>query len=47
MNVILQTVLAVVMGATLYVLARRIAKPVADLLDDRSQVSYHIYKGAT
>jgi len=32
-----ETVLAVVMGATLYVLARRIAKPVADLLDDRSQ----------
>ena len=39
LNIVLQTVLAGVMGATLYVLARKISQPVREFLDGRSQVS--------
>ena len=35
-----QTVLAVVMGTTLYVLGKRVSKPIADMLDARYQVGY-------
>ena len=36
--VVLQTLLAVVMGATVYALYLRISQPITDMLDERSQV---------
>ena len=35
-----QTVLAFVMGTTLYVLAKKVGTPIAEMLDARSQVGY-------
>lgn len=38
-NVVLQTLLGVVMAGTVYFLYLRISQPIADMLDERSQVS--------
>ena len=41
MACLFQTVLAFVMGTTLYYLSKYVSKPIADMLDARYQVSSH------
>ena len=38
LNIVLQTLLGVVMAATVYALYLKISQPIADMLDERSQV---------